>query len=55
MGVKRPNCGIHHKTLRVAEACLEKEQKLCKRYNGISDRYIVYWDGGSFEPVKKAD
>ena len=51
MGVLRQNCGTHHKKLEAAETCLDKDQKLCKRYNGFSDRYIVYWDGGKFENV----
>ena len=50
-GVYRPPCRTNHKTLETAERCLDRDRQLCKRFNGVSDRYIAMWDGGKFENV----
>jgi len=47
----RPPCRINHKTFETAQKCLERDRQLCRRFNGVSDRYIAKWDGGKFENV----
>lgn len=50
-GQVRPPCRTRHKTLETAEKCLERDQSKCKTHNGMTDRYIVFFNGADFEPL----
>ena len=40
IGSVRPNCGVQHRSLSSAKACLQRDQRACRNQGGYSDREI---------------
>lgn len=41
VGSVRPNCGIQHRDILAAKACLQKDKRACRYHGGYSDRQIM--------------
>ncbi len=52
VGPVRGACGVRHRTLSGAVACVVRDRRWCRRVGGYSDRWIDASDGRGYHVVK---